>query len=258
MRHKGDAGPSGREREMRDHLGVLEELEREGYIIREGVFDPEPVREALAPILVATPHGRNDFEGFDTRRAYGLLGKTRALDDLILDPVSLELAGAVLGDFLLSALVAIQIGPGESAQGPHTDDGIYPLPQPHPTVILNSMWAVDDFTEANGATFLFPRSHREERAERIVAEMPAGSVILYLGTLVHGGGANTTDAPRLGVLIEYLSSWLRQQETHTVVMPPDRAAEMPKRLQELAGYSIRPPFVGYVDGLHPARFINKK
>jgi hypothetical protein len=237
---------------------VLEDLQRDGYVIRRDVFDPEPVRDALGPILAATPHGRNDFEGFATRRAYGLLAKTRVLDDLILDPVSLELAAGVLGDFLLSALVAIQIGPGESAQHAHMDDSIYPLPRPHPTVILNSMWAVDDFTEANGATFLFPGSHvHGEQRERIVAEMPAGSVILYLGTLLHGGGANTTDRPRLGVLIEYLASWLRQQETHTVVMPPDRAGEMPPRLAELAGYSIRPPFVGYVDGLHPARFITR-
>src|SRR4051812_36387947 len=237
---------------------VLEDLERDGYVIREDVFDPEPVRAALAPILDATPHGRNDFEGFSTRRAYGLLAKTRALDDLILDPVCLDLAGAVLGDFLLSALVAIQIGPGESAQHAHADDGIYPLPRGHAPVILNSMWAVDDFTEANGATFLHPGSHvHGEQRERIVAEMPAGSVILYLGTLLHGGGANTTDRPRLGVLIEYLASWLRQQETHTVVMPPDRAGELPPRLAELAGYSIRPPFVGYVDGLHPSRFITR-
>ena len=236
-----------------------EQLDRDGYVIVEGAFDPEPVRDALEPILATTPHGRNDFEGFSTRRGYGLLAKTRALDALIIDDRALELAGVVLGDFLLSALVAIQIGPGEKAQGPHTDDGIYPLPQPHPTVILNTMWAVDDFTRENGATFFFPGSHRAlDRSDLGAphhAEMPAGSVMLYLGTLVHGGGANTTDRPRLGVLIEYVASWLRPQENHTIVMPPDKAGVMPRRLQELAGYSIRPPFVGYVDGLHPARFI---
>lgn len=237
-------------------MGLADDLDRDGYVIVRDVFDPEPVRAALDPILAATPNGRNDFEGHTTKRGYGLLAKTRALDDLITNPLSLDLATHVLGDFLLSALVAIQIGPGEKAQVAHTDDSIYPLPQPHPTVILNSMWAVDDFTRENGATFLHPGSHAgAPLGERTYAEMPAGSVFLYLGTLVHGGGANTTDHPRLGVLIEYVASWLRQQETHTVVMPPDRAAEMPKRLQELAGYSIRPPFVGYVDGLHPARFI---
>lgn len=243
-------------------MTLLEDLERDGYVIREGVFNPDPVRSALEPILAGTPRGRNDFEGFDTRRAYGLLAKTRALDDLILDPISLDLAGEVLGDFLLSALVAIQIGPGESAQDPHNDDAIYPLPWPHDAVILNSMWSVDDFTRENGATFLYPRSHRWDartppNVEPVHAEMPAGSVMLYLGTLLHGGGANTTDRPRLGVLIEYLSSWLRQQETHTLVMPPDKAGQLPPRLAELAGYSIRPPFVGYVDGLHPQRLLRQ-
>jgi ectoine hydroxylase-related dioxygenase (phytanoyl-CoA dioxygenase family) len=240
---------------------VLEGLERDGYAIVEGVFDPGPVKAALGPILDATPHGRNDFEGFDTRRAYGLLAKTRALDDLILHPLVLDAAEAILGDHWLSALVAIQIGPGESAQDPHHDDGIYPLPWPHQDVILNTMWAVDDFTRENGATFLYPGSHRWEArvvpdgAERVHAEMPAGSVLLYPGTLIHGGGANTTGATRLGVLIELLASWLRQQEQHTLVVPAHEAGGIPKRLTELMGYSIRPPFVGYVDGLHPQRLI---
>jgi hypothetical protein len=242
---------------------LLEDLERDGYAVIEGVFDPGQLRTALEPILEATPHGRNDFEGFDTRRAYGLLAKTRALDDLICNEAVLGLCDAVLGDYWLSALVAIQIGPGESAQNPHHDDGIYPLPWPHPDVILNTMWAVDDFTRENGATFLFPGSHRwaervvPDGAERTYAEMPAGSVLVYPGTLIHGGGANTTDAPRLGVLIEYLASWLRQQEQHTLVVPAADAAPLPKRLTELMGYSIRPPFVGYVDGLHPQRLLQR-
>ena len=244
-------------------MTVLDELDRDGYAILEGVFDPAPVKDELQRILEVTPHGRNDFEGFSTRRAYGLLAKTRVLDALICNEIVLGVCDSVLHDYWLSALVAIQIGPGERAQGPHHDDGIYPLPWPHTDVILNTMWAVDDFTRENGATFLYPGSHRwtervaPDGAERTYAEMPAGSVLLYPGTLVHGGGANTTDAPRLGVLIEYLSSWLRQQEHHTLVVPAADAASLPKRLTELIGYSIRPPFVGYVDGLHPQRLLDR-
>src|SRR5213595_400293 len=117
---------------------VLEDLERDGYVIREDVFDPEAVRAALAPILDATPHGRNDFEGFSTRRAYALLAKTRALDDLICHPILQAAADHLLGDHLLSAYVAIEIGPGESAQNTHCDDTIYPLAWPHDEVIVNS------------------------------------------------------------------------------------------------------------------------
>lgn len=236
-------------------------IERDGYAILEGVFDAAPVRAALEPLLAATPLGRNDFEGFRTRRVYGLLAKTRVLDDLICDDLVGRVCMQVLGDHWLSALVAIQIGPGETAQNPHHDDGIYPLPWPHPDVILNTMWSVDDFTRENGATFLYPGSHRWEQrtvpegTEPVFAEMPAGSVMLYTGTLVHGGGANTTDEPRLGVLIEYLASWLRQQEHHTLVVPATDAVGLPRRLTELMGYSVRPPFVGYVDGLHPQRLL---
>lgn len=246
-----------------DVTQVLGDLDRDGYAIVERLVDPVPIKAELDRILATTPHGRNDFEGFSTRRAYGLLAKTRALDDLITHPLVLAAADHVLQDHLLSALVAIEIGPGETPQNPHNDDAIYPLPWPHDTVILNTMWAMDDFSRENGATFLHPGSHRWASRtapddEPVYAEMPAGSVMLYLGTLLHGGGANTTDRPRLGLLVEFVASWLRQQETHTVVMPPDRAGEMPRRLQELAGYSIRPPFVGYVDGLHPTRFITDK
>lgn len=241
---------------------VLEALDRDGYAIVESLIDPAPVKAELAAILDATPHGRNDFEGFATRRAYGLLAKTRVLDDLILHPLVLAAADHVLQDHLLSALVAIEIGQGETAQNPHNDDSIYPLPWPHDSVILNTMWAMDDFTRENGATFLYPGSHRcPTRAvpehDPVYAEMPAGSVMLYLGTLLHGGGANTTDAPRLGVLIEFVQSWLRQQEQHTLVVPAADAAGLPKRLTELMGYSIRPPFVGYVDGLHPQRLLHR-
>lgn len=242
---------------------VVDRIEHDGYAIVERLIDPAPVRAALRPILDATPTGRNGFEGFRTRRAYGLLAKTRALDDLITHPLVLGVCDAVLRDYWLSALVAIEIGPGETAQGPHHDDAIYPLAWPHEDVIVNTMWAIDDFTRANGATFLYPGSHRwPERAARdgvspTFAEMPAGSVMLYTGTLIHGGGANTTDRPRLGVLIELLASWLRQQEQHTLVVPAHQAGEIPTRVTELMGYSIRPPFVGYVDGLHPQRLIRR-
>jgi ectoine hydroxylase-related dioxygenase (phytanoyl-CoA dioxygenase family) len=86
--------------------------------------------------------------------------------------------------------------------------------------------------------------------------MSAGSVLFYPGTLWHGGGANTTDRPRLGVILEYAASWLRAQETHLLAVPPDVVATLPPRLQELLGYNIYPPFVGYVDGRHPRRTLD--
>jgi len=123
------------------------------------------------------------------------------------------------------------------------------------------MWALDDFTEANGATRFVPGSHLwAERnptgSEEVVrAVMPAGSVAFYLGKIWHGGGDNSTDRPRLGVILEYVAAWLRPQENHILAVPRETMAELPERLQELLGYNIYPPFVGYVDGRHPRRFI---
>ncbi len=124
------------------------------------------------------------------------------------------------------------------------------------------MWALDDFTAENGATRLVTGSHRWDRErqpgpdDRIVeATMPAGSVIFYTGSILHGGGANRTDTPRLGVILEYVAGWLRPQENHVIGVPPEVVATLPERLQELLGYNIYPPFVGYVDGRHPRRFL---
>jgi ectoine hydroxylase-related dioxygenase (phytanoyl-CoA dioxygenase family) len=244
---------------------IVGALDRDGYVIVEGVLDAVRVaamKEELGVVLAATPTGRNHFEGFATRRIYRLFGKTRAFDEWAIHPVLLGVLDVVLGPCQLSAPTGIQIGPGEPAQVLHRDDSIYPLPCPHSDVVLNTMWALDDFTTENGATRLVTGSHRWERPrqpgpdDRIVeATMPAGSVMFYTGSILHGGGANRTETPRLGVILEYVAGWLRPQENHVIGVPPEVVANLPERLQELLGYNIYPPFVGYVDGRHPRRFL---
>jgi ectoine hydroxylase-related dioxygenase (phytanoyl-CoA dioxygenase family) len=126
------------------------------------------------------------------------------------------------------------------------------------------MWALDDFTAANGATRVVPGSHRwtdrrpVDPDETVTVTMPAGSVLFILGTLWHGGGANHTDGTRLGVLLEYAAGWLRPQENHLLAVPTDVVRTVPPRLQELLGYGIHPPFVGYVDGRHPRRVLEER
>ena len=241
---------------------VVAGLEADGYVVVEGVLSADEVaatRADLQSVLASTPTGRNDFEGFATQRVYALFAKTRAFDGPATDPLLLGVLDRVLGPHQLSAPVGIQIGPGEKAQVLHRDDSIYPLPTPHGEVVLNTMWPFDDFTSENGATRLVPGSHRDHAAPHesgtVVAEMPAGSAMFYLGSLWHGGGANRTDRPRLGVILEYAAAWLRPQENHVLAVPRDVVATLPKRLQELLGYNIYPPFVGYVDGHHPRRCL---
>jgi len=246
---------------------ILAGIERDGYSIVEGVLSPEEVaagRAELTRILDATPLGRNDFEGHLTRRIYALFGKTRFFDAPATHPLLLGVLDKLLGYYQLSAPTGIEIGPGEVAQVLHRDESIYPLPVPHGEVVFNTMWALDDFVEANGATRIIPGSHKWDRARRpeaghptVAAEMPAGSVMFYTGSVLHGGGANQTDRPRLGVILEYVVAWLRPQENHILAVPQDVVAGLPERLQELLGYNIFPAFMGYVDGRHPRRVLSK-
>ena len=241
-------------------------LEQDGYAVVPAVLSPaqvEAIAADLGRLAAQTPTGRNGFEGFATRRIYNLVGKSRLLDPLIAHPLVVTLLEAVLGaECQLSSAIGIQIGPGEKAQALHHDDGLYPVPRPRAPLALSAMWAIDDFREANGATRVVPGSHRwaAERAGEttptVAVEMRRGSVLLYLGTLWHGGGANRTDAPRLGVNLLYARGWLRQLENQYLAVPREVAAGLPERLRRLIGYDVQPPFIGYVDGRHPARCLD--
>jgi ectoine hydroxylase-related dioxygenase (phytanoyl-CoA dioxygenase family) len=239
-------------------------LEDDGYCVVENLVDRDTVagiRAELVRLFDATPFGRDDFEGRGTRRVYALFAKTRALDELAVHPLVLDALDRVLGPAQLSAPTAIEIGAGERAQPLHPDDAIYPVPRPHAELVLNVMWPFDDFTEANGATRVVPGSHRwiDETpgpdAETVAVSMPAGSAMVYVGSLWHGGGANTTRQSRIGVVLHYSVAWVRPVENHVLAVPPDVVRGLPERLQELLGYNVYPPFLGYVDGRHPRRVL---
>jgi ectoine hydroxylase-related dioxygenase (phytanoyl-CoA dioxygenase family) len=242
-------------RDVVDALGV------HGYAVVERFLDPGRVaemRDDLDRVLADTPEGRNDFEGYRTKRIYALFAKTRVFDDLAVHPLVLGVLDEVLEHYQLSAPTGIEIGPDSPEQPLHRDDSIYPLPDPHREFVVNTMWAMEDFTEENGATRIVPGSHGgrpRPDAPTVAAEMPAGSVMFYVGSLWHGGGANRSAAPRLGVILEYAWAYLRAQENHLLAVPRDIASTLPERLQELLGYGICPPFVGYVDGRHPRRTL---
>src|SRR5579859_3581230 len=245
---------------------VAGRLMSDGSVVVTGMMTPDNLQLAhayLDRLLRTTRTGRNPFEGFGTQRIYALFAKTRVFDAVATDPLLLGVLDQVLGHYQLSAPVGICIGPGEEAQILHRDDAIYPVPEPHPPLVVNTMWPLDPFTVTNGATRFIAGSHRWEPGrepspadEVSCAEMSPGSVLFYLGSLWHGGGANSTTRSRLGVILEYAAGWLRQQENHSLAVPRTIVRDLPERLQELLGYNIYPPFVGYVDGRHPRRTLS--
>jgi ectoine hydroxylase-related dioxygenase (phytanoyl-CoA dioxygenase family) len=242
-------------------------FERDGFVIIENAIDAREVRsliDALAPYEAALPTGRNDFEGTRTRRVYSLAGKGAPFMRLAEHPVIVAMLDRLLmPNWLLSNLQSIRILPGETPQPWHADDTFYPLPRPRTTrLAVSSIWALEDFTAEVGATEIVPGSHRwayerpTESAERAQAIMPAGSVIVFDGSLWHRGGLNRSDRTRLAISPQYCQPWLRPQESMLLIAPPEKARAMSPRARSMLGYNIHPPFVGQVDGMHPLRLVD--
>jgi ectoine hydroxylase-related dioxygenase (phytanoyl-CoA dioxygenase family) len=241
-------------------------MDAEGYLLFPALISAEEVgaiRDELDPVLAATPEGRNDFEGFRTRRAYALLAHAPLSAILVEHPLFLALAGRLLeANFLLSAHIGIQIFDGETAQSWHIDDGFYRQAMPRRANGVSAIWSLDPFTDANGATELIPGSHKWGAARpagfeagAVKAIAPAGSLLVFPGNLTHRGAANAAAAPRLGVTTQFCQPWLRQQENMIMSVGAGATALSPT-VQALIGYSIHPPFLGQVDGLHPLRLID--
>lgn len=243
---------------------LLQQLDRDGYLVLKDVLAQRVCTAITAELeSLLGPTGRNTFEGLQTRRIYSLLAKTRICDEVVEHPRVLALLDRLLmPNYLLSQLQAISIGPGEDRQLLHFDDGMYPLPRPRPALSVSTMWAISEFTADNGATVVIPGSHRwdEDRkptaADELVAvEMSAGSVAIFYGTLWHGGGANRTHSARVALTAQYCQPWLRPQEAFLLSTPPSTAAVVSEDIRRMLGYSIHPPFLGMVDGMHPKRLL---
>jgi ectoine hydroxylase-related dioxygenase (phytanoyl-CoA dioxygenase family) len=215
----------------------------------------------LSPYLCETAVGTDEFTGFRTRRTGALIARSVTFRDLAAHPFVLEVLGEVLGDsgstFQLHLTQIIEIGPDEPAQLVHRDQwafDFFPFPAGF-EVECHVMWAMNDFTELNGATRVIPGSHRWADKLRpgsdqtVPAEMAKGSVLFYVGSLYHGGGANRSAAPRRGINVGYTLSWLRQEENQYLACPPEVARTLPLELAKLIGYRRGAYALGYVGDL---------
>jgi ectoine hydroxylase-related dioxygenase (phytanoyl-CoA dioxygenase family) len=251
-----------------DSASHIERINADGFTIVERAIEPELV-EALAASLerlereLGAKPAFNAFEGHHTVRIYNLLRYGAPFDQVPVHPAVLPIIDGVLGDgCLISSLSSIAIDPGETAQPIHADDQVIPLDKPHRPIVCNSMWALTDFTTANGATRLVPASHRRENPEyggayeTIAAEMPKGSVLLWDGALWHGGGANVSDARRTGIAMNYCAGFIRQQENQQLGLDPSLVKTFPARLQELIGYGVYRGLIGHIEKNSPAQLLN--
>ena len=254
--------------DQQDITRHIEAVRRDGYTIVENAIEPalvEALNSALARLereLGAKP-AMNSFEGCHTVRIYNLLAHGAPFDAVPTHPNVLPIIEGVLDEgCLISSLSSIAIDPGEIAQPIHADDMVIPLAKPHAPIVCNSMWALTDFTEANGATRLVPKTHLGpnpdygRQYETIAAEMPKGSVLIWEGALWHGGGANRTGARRTGIAMNYCAGFIRQQENQQLGVPAELARAFPARLQELMGYGVYRGLIGHIDKQSPAQRLN--
>jgi ectoine hydroxylase-related dioxygenase (phytanoyl-CoA dioxygenase family) len=245
---------------------ALSKLKSEGYVILPnclGRAKLDSIAATLAQLHTREHDGDTEFAGFKTRRMYNLVARTRILDEFYLHPDVLATVEGHLDDQIqLSIASTIDLGPGESCQPFHRDDSYYPLPRPHMPLSVNAILAIDDFTIENGGTLLIPKSHLSDDeepppgAQVVHAEMSAGSVLMWDGSLFHAGGANHTSARRLGISAIYCRAWLRQQENQFLGVPAELAKTLPRAMQKLIGYWVVNNLLGYVNDASPLRLLD--
>jgi len=240
---------------------ILNVLDDDAAVIIENVISidtVETLKGELVPYLSKEVFGRDEFTGLSTKRVGALMARSNTCRDLALNPLVINVAKQYLEPFAdgyqLHFTSAVSIGPSETKQVLHRDRGIWGGYLPRKIEpLMSTIWAVTEFTRDNGATQIVPGSHKWEKerepddTEIAYAEMNPGSVLLYTGTVLHGGGANKTASEiRTGVFLHYALNWLRQEENQYLSCPPEIAKELSPELRSLIGYAKG----GYVLGFY--------
>jgi len=241
-------------------------IEAQGYTIVENAIEPELVDELNATLLrlereMNVLPAKNTFEGHRTVRIYNLLALAPVFQRIPVHAGVLPVVEGVLDEgCLVSSLSSISIDPGETGQPIHADDQAMPVAKPHAPFVCNSMWALTDFTEENGATRIIPGTHKWDHSpvygqhyDSIPAEMPKGSVLIWHGSLWHGGGANKSDKRRVGIAMNYCAGYIRQQENQQLGIPLELVKSFEPRLQELCGFGAYRNLIGHIDKKTPAQ-----
>ena len=237
---------------------IMEVIGRDGAVILKDVLSTDEVDQVLSetmPYIEATEAGRDEFTGFKTTRTGALVARSPACRDMVMNATVRGACDKFLlpncERYQLHLTQVIRIRPGQPKQAIHRDrwawgtylKGIEPQ--------LNTIWAMTDFTRENGATQIVPGSidwddkHRPSDDEIGYAEMSRGSVLIYTGSVFHGGGENASNADRIGINITYTLGWLRQEENQYLSCPPEIARDLDPELQKLIGYTMGSYALGY-------------
>ncbi len=246
-------------------------LKRNGFVVLRDLLSEREANclaDELEPWLRDTPRCEGDFYGWKTTRVGGLLSKAPMVQHLALHWRVLAIAQTILRPacdcIQLNLTQATRVHPGERAQIPHRDEEMWPCETQGRDWLVNVVWAASDFTTENGATRVWPGSHRHELdrsldpAASVGVEMKRGSALVFLGSLTHGAGANATLVPRTGVIVSYCLGWLKTYENQFLAYSQAEARCFPEPLQRLIGYQMHKPNLGGWEGRDPIEFLEEE
>ncbi len=270
----GDAGSGGLRRmssaaQRADATGAGERwadaLLARGWCVVPALVPPARIRALhadLAERFERTPFCSGDFYGARTKRFGGLLKRSAHADAFVRHPLVLEIADRILlphcDSYQLNLTQALEVHPGSPMQVPHRDQDMWGGPTGRIEYLINVMWPMTPYRAENGATVLWPDSHKRQDeeeiniAESVVAEMDPGSALFFLGSTLHCAGANRTLRPRTGMIVSYSLGWLKPYENQWLVYPPEIARRFPPQLAALAGYRQHRPNLGNYEGRCPS------
>lgn len=247
----------------------VEALREQGFCAIPSALPAETIAALgadLDPHFAATPFCEGDFYGRRTKRFGALLNRSPVAAQLVQHALILDLAEAMLGPWCdgiaLNLTQGVEIHPGAPAQFPHRDQDMWGGGKGVQEYLVNVMWPLVPFTRTNGATRLWRGSHRAppdsllpENEAEAVPLMP-GDALVFLGSTLHGGGANVSDEPRRGIIASYCLGWLKPFELQWLVYPPCIARQFDRELAALIGYRIHRPNLGNVEGQCPSVLLD--
>lgn len=274
---------------------VFDAIDRDGAVIVEYALDTsimDGIESEMQPYIDTTPHGLHGLE--NSRRVGALVARSRSSHYAISHPTVLDVCERVLGKqarmgnevqviqsprgqgkypWRLGLTQVIDVGPGQPRQPVHRGNGlwVHNLAGHHIDPQIETMWALNDFTEENGATHVVIGSHRwpdvvnpsenqtmtwyqKSDFHTVQAVMPKGSVLIWTGWTVHGAGANNSQSRRLGMNVDYSLSFLSQEENQFLACPPNLAKGLPREMQRLIGYSQPAGALNYFADCLPPRY----
>jgi ectoine hydroxylase-related dioxygenase (phytanoyl-CoA dioxygenase family) len=248
-----------------------DELHDQGWCIISGLLPiakVDALHTDLEERFEKTPFCKGDFYGPRTKRFGGLLKRSAHMEAFARHPLILEIADRALlpfcDNYQINLTQALQLYPGAPMQAPHRDQDMWRGPTGEVEYLINVMWPFTEYRRENGATLIWPESHRRQSEETIdfsraiAAEMNPGSALVFLGSTLHGAGGNRSDKVRTGMVISYCLGWLKPYENQWLVYPPSVARNFSPELATLAGYRQHRPNLGNYEGQCPSVLLTDR